>query len=90
MPQPYGIPYPTTISKSYTIHTDAIKPHKVFKSIAKLLSNNDDPTKHPKKKIYTPQPIAAPFPVPVPVPTPVSISGSASHTTKKQQCDSAA
>lgn len=64
------IPVPTTISKSYTIHTDSIKPHHVFKSIAALLS--DDPTKHPKKKIWTPIPTPTPVPTPVPVPMPVS------------------
>jgi hypothetical protein len=70
LPHVLQVPVPTTISKSYTIHTDSIKPHHVLRSIAKLLS--DDPTKA-KKNVWTPTPAPTPAPMPMPVP-PVSVA----------------
>lgn len=57
------VPVPTTISKSYTIHTGSIKPHHVLRSIAKLLT--DDPTKA-KKNVWTPTPTPMPTRDPMP------------------------
>lgn len=62
------VPVPTTISKSYTIHTDAIHPKELIKSIKKAL--NSDPSKQQHKKTYYPIPHAVPTPVPWPTPVP--------------------
>lgn len=62
------VPVPTTISKSYTIHTDAIHPKELIKSIKKAL--NSDPSKQQHKKTFYPIPHAVPTPTPIPTPTP--------------------